>query len=922
MRRFALSTLRDFGMGKKLSEEKIIQETRYLREVFETFQGNPFDTNQPVNYAVSNIISAIVYGNRFEYDDPKFNEMVDRANQFILMLGSASIQIYNMFPVLRPWLKTWRLLMECLEKYHAEIQVLVDRLRETFNPLDCRGLVDAFFIQKQSLEKSGENNSQFNDLNLLMIVSNLFAAGTDTTGTTLRWGLLLMAKYPHIQDRVHEEIDRVLDRREPVTEDRKNLPYTDAVIHEIQRLANLVPLNLPHQTSCDVNFNGYLIKKGTCVLPLLTSVLRDESEWETPDTFNPEHFLNENGQLIKHDAFMPFSAGRRICLGEGLARMELFLFFTSLLQCFHFTPPPGVSEDELDLTPVVGLVLNPSPHKLCAVSRVEKQKVCRRAWRSLIGQFDQEEEYKKGIRNTGREVEFQQILRFTMALVETLLLNVSSTGALLAALLLLLVIYFCFRSPEDDQEPPGPKPLPLVGNLHILDLKQLHLSLLNLSKKYGSVFKIHLGPKKIVVLAGYKTVKQALVNQADEFGERDITPIFQDISKGHGIAFTNGDRWKTMRRFALSTLRDFGMGKKLSEEKIIQETRYLREVFETFQGNPFDTNQPVNYAVSNIISAIVCGNRFEYEDPKFNEMVDRANQIIHISGSAAIQIYNLFPVLRPWLKTWRLLMESLDKYYAEMQVLVDRLRETFNPLDCRGLVDAFLIQKQSLEKSGENDSQFNDLNLLMTVSNLFAAGTDTTGTTLRWGLLLMAKYPQIQDRVHEEIDRVLDGREPVTEDRKNLPYTDAVIHEIQRLANLVPLNLPHQTSCDVNFNGYLIKKGTCVLPLLTSVLRDESEWKTPDTFNPEHFLNENGQLIKRDAFMPFSAGRRICLGEGLARMELFLFFTSLLQCFHFTPPPGVSEDELDLTPVVGFVLNPSPHKLCAVSRVEKRKITS
>ncbi|XP_073713852.1 cytochrome P450 2K1-like [Misgurnus anguillicaudatus] len=507
-----------------------------------------------------------------------------------------------------------------------------------------------------------------------------------------------------------------------------------------------------------------------------------------------------------------------------------------------------------------------------------------------------------------------------MALVETLLLNVSTTGALLAALLLLLVIYFCFRSPEDDQEPPGPKPLPLVGNLHILDLKQLHLSLLNLSKKYGSVFKVHLGPKKIVVLAGYKTVKQALVNQADEFGEREITPIFQDINKGHGIAFTNGNRWKIMRRFALSTLRDFGMGKKLSEEKIIQETRYLREVFETFQGNPFDTTQPVNYAVSNIISAIVYGNRFEYEDPTFQEMVDVGNHVFHMMGSSAIQIYNLFPVLGPWLKTRRLLIESAESTLAKMQMLVDRLRETFNPLDCRGFVDAFFIQKQSLEESGENDSQYNDLNLLMTVSNLFVAGTDTTSTTLRWGLLLMAKYPHIQDRVHEEIDRVLDGREPVTEDRKNLPYTDAVIHEIQRLANIGPLSLPHKTSCDVNFNGYLIKKGTCVLPLQTSVLRDESEWETPDTFNPEHFLNENGQLIKRDAFMPFSAGRRMCLGEGLARMQLFLFFTSLLQCFHFTPPPGVSEDELDLTPVVGLTLIPLPHKLCAVSRAEKHNL--
>ncbi|XP_026095712.1 cytochrome P450 2K6-like [Carassius auratus] len=113
--------------------------------------------------------------------------------------------------------------------------------------------------------------------------------------------------------------------------------------------------------------------KGTCVLQLLTSVLRDETEWETPDSFNPGHFLDENGQLRKRDAFIPFSAGRRACLGESLARMELFLFFTSLLQRFRFTPHPGVSEDDLDLTPVVGLTLNPSPHKLCAISRTESQ---------------------------------------------------------------------------------------------------------------------------------------------------------------------------------------------------------------------------------------------------------------------------------------------------------------------------------------------------------------------------------------------------------------------------------------------------------------------------------------------------------------------------------------------------------------------
>ncbi|KAK3552973.1 hypothetical protein QTP86_029618, partial [Hemibagrus guttatus] len=435
-----------------------------------------------------------------------------------------------------------------------------------------------------------------------------------------------------------------------------------------------------------------------------------------------------------------------------------------------------------------------------------------------------------------------------------------------------------------------------------------------MSKKYGSVFTVHIGPKKVVVLAGYQTVKQALVNYAEEFGNRHISPFFFDINKGHGILFSNGESWKEMRRFSLTTLRDFGMGKRGSEEIIIEETRYLRKVFEEFQGKPFDTSQPLNYATSNVISAIVYGSRFQYSDPEFKEMVNRANEIIKLGGSASIQIYNMFPWLGSWLNDWKVIMKKREQNLKQIKELVNNLEETLNVEETRGLVDSFLIRKKNAEKAGDKDTLFHEQNLIITVSNLFAAGTDTTSTTLRWCLLLMAKYPQIQDRVQEEIDRVIGHRQAVWEDRKNLPYTNAVIHETQRLANIVPMSLPHTTTCDVKFQGFFIKKGTCIFPLLTSVLRDETQWERPLIFNPAHFLDEQGRFVKKDAFMPFSAGRRVCLGESLAKMELFLFFTSLLQHFRFTPPPGMSEDQLDLTPAVGLTLNPSPHKLCAANR--------
>ncbi|KAL3047707.1 hypothetical protein OYC64_021814 [Pagothenia borchgrevinki] len=214
----------------------------------------------------------------------------------------------------------------------------------------------------------------------------------------------------------------------------------------------------------------------------------------------------------------------------------------------------------------------------------------------------------------------------------------------------------------------------------------------------------------------------------------------------------------------------------------------------------------------------------------------------------------------------------------------------------------------------EPDACFDEGNLVMCSFDLFGAGTETTSTTLRWGVLYMAKYTEIQEKVQEEIDSVIgQSREPSMEDRPNMPYTDAVIHEIQRIGNVVPLNLPHVTNRDVQIGGYTIPKGVMVMPNLTSVLFDKNEWETPNTFNPGHFLNKEGKFVKRAAFIPFSVGKRVCLGENLARMELFLLFTSCLQRFTFSMPPGV---EAVFKPRFSITLSPQPYQICATLREE------
>ncbi|KAK9411049.1 cytochrome P450 2K1-like [Crotalus adamanteus] len=439
--------------------------------------------------------------------------------------------------------------------------------------------------------------------------------------------------------------------------------------------------------------------------------------------------------------------------------------------------------------------------------------------------------------------------------------------------------------------PPGPRTIPILGNLHMMDLKKPYKTMMEWSKEYGPIFRIRLGFQEMVVLTGYETVKEALVNQGDAFAERASIPLFENGTKGFGLVFAHGENWKVMRRFTLSTLREHGMGRK-----------------------PFDITTILTAAVSNIIISIVLGKRYEYEDAKFLQLLKANSENFQLSGSPAMLLYNLFPMLRFLLATPKSMIKNQNEVHDFIQTILKQYLQDLDENDQSNLIESFLVRQREENMKMKNDGYFCNENLLSLVDDLFGAGTETMANTMRWAILLMMKYPEIQSKVQEEIAKEIGDIQPTTEDRAKMPHTNAVIHEIQRFADIVPTNLPHETAMDVTFKGFLIPKGTHIIPLLTSVLHDESQWEKPHDFYPEHFLDSEGKFVKRDAFMPFSAGRRICAGENLAKMELFLFFTSLLQKFTFQPPLGISKDDLDLTPCVGLTSPPMPYKTCAVLR--------
>uniref|UniRef100_A0A8C5P9M9 Cytochrome P450 2U1 n=1 Tax=Leptobrachium leishanense TaxID=445787 RepID=A0A8C5P9M9_9ANUR len=460
--------------------------------------------------------------------------------------------------------------------------------------------------------------------------------------------------------------------------------------------------------------------------------------------------------------------------------------------------------------------------------------------------------------------------------------------------------------------PPGPTPMPFLGNFFFMlvpgwllnllsygtDSEKLikapgktkggvflhpHIVLTNMAKIYGKVFSLYVGTQLVVILSDFDTVKDAMVNHSEVFSDRPSVPMVNIITKRKGVIFAKyGPVWRQQRRFSHSTLRHFGLGKLSLEPKIIEEFRYVKEELLKFGGKAFCPFQIINNAVSNVICSISFGKRFNYEDQEFTTMLRLMSRGLEISMNSEVILTNVCP----WMYylpfgPFKEMRQIVIDVTAFLKRIIAEHKATLDPGNPRDFIDMYLLHIE--EQKVQTDSSFSTDYLFYIIGDLFVAGTDTTTNTILWSLLYMCLHKDVQEKVQAEIDTVIGrDRPPSLTDKAHMPFTEATIMEVQRMTVVVPLSVPHMTSESTVFQGYTIPKDTVVLANLWALHRDPEIWEKPNDFNPSRFIDEHGQILKQEAFIPFGIGRRVCMGEQLAKMELFLLFVNLLQSFTFS----------------------------------------
>ncbi|KAH6804186.1 hypothetical protein C2S51_032433 [Perilla frutescens var. frutescens] len=490
------------------------------------------------------------------------------------------------------------------------------------------------------------------------------------------------------------------------------------------------------------------------------------------------------------------------------------------------------------------------------------------------------------------------------------------------------------KSGGRDTSPPSPPTLPVIGNLH--QLGQLaHRSLWDLSRKHGPLMLLHFGQKPALVVLSAKVAKEVLKTHdlafADKIAMSDMKKISYDLSDLFNLPY--GDKWRKLRSIVVHELLSSSRVKSFSSVRDEEIALLIENIQKCCS---FDFSTPVNLtnmfaALSNdLISRAAFGKKHGEQEhgKKFLEVLEES---VGLLGN--LSVAEFIPWLA-WIDRLNGRHAALDRIAEKMDeildaIIEDHLRSSYTSNkenimdillgiykgDTPGVsIDLISLKSVILSQPELCLSQMIYFDLFCSKSNspfngglfkqdVFAAGTETTATTLVWLMTELLRQSTVMRKLQDEVRGIMKGKHHISDDElQKMHYLKAVIKETLRLHPAVTIVI-HVAREYVNLMGYEIAPETLAVVNVWALGRDPACWDEPEKFVPERFLNSSLDFKGFDfQLIPFGAGRRICPGIGFAAVSLEHTVANLMLRFDWALPDGAKGEDLDITERPGITI--------------------